>query len=161
VLRQLRTHERNESQRGARPGQGCSPREGTRVPQAPSLGRPLEQFRNESTGRGIAPPGQEMRDQEKPRRRGGCSNTADLMLMLNDYPVGGIKELSRLLLMPQPPLLARRGESAPCAFIQYGAGLILTSRSRMIPKSHTKKAAYLSSRLKTAYNAAPADIQNA
>jgi len=63
----------------------------------------------------IAPP----RDQDKPRqpkppRRGGCANTVNLTL--NHHPVCGVKELSRFFLMPQPPLLARRGKSAPCGF---------------------------------------------
>ena len=52
----------------------------------------------------------EAAQQPKPRRRGGCSNTADLTL--NHHPVCGIKELSRLFLDAAATPPAQEGQSA-------------------------------------------------
>src|SRR5262245_41491002 len=77
---------------------------------------------NESTGRacpswpgGMAARSREAAQQPKPRRRGGCSNTADLAL--NHHPVCGVNELSRLFLDAAATPPGQEGQGAPCGFI--------------------------------------------
>src|SRR5215510_825574 len=80
------------------------PRQGFGQIDFRSYCRRVYQYVNESIGRaarpswpgGVAARSREAAQQPKPRRRGGCSNTADWRL--NYHPVCGVKELSRLFL---------------------------------------------------------------
>src|SRR5215510_2415500 len=51
-------------------------------------------------------------NQEKPRKRGGCSNTADLTL--NHHPVCGVKEAVATFLDAAATPPVQEGRGAPC-----------------------------------------------
>src|SRR5262245_63185802 len=60
---------------------------------------------------GVAARSREAAQPPKPRRRGGCSNTADLTL--NHHPVCGVTELSRLVLDAAATPPGQEGQTAP------------------------------------------------
>src|SRR5262245_42011624 len=64
---------------------------------------------------GVAARSRETAQQPKPRRRGGCSNTADLTL--DHHPVCGVKELSRLFLDAAATPPGQEGQGTPCGFV--------------------------------------------